>query len=239
MDYDPAMDKCRNFLSSQSSQWQKTGTDSPTSTLAPNPAVTLSRQTGAGGLVVGLKLAEYLQQKLPGPRCAWTVFDKNLVQKVLEDHHLPEHMEKFMPEDRAREIDSAVEELLGLHPSVWTLVEHSVDSIFRLAQAGNVILIGRGSHIITRHMTHVFHVRLIGSEARRSQHCIEYYGLDASQALAYVKNEDRKRRRYLKQYFDRDIEDPLQYHMILNTDLIPYDDAARIIGNEVLARAHS
>ena len=51
-------------------------------------AVTLSRQTGCGAFVVAEKLAHYLQEhsKSGSP---WTVFDRNLMDKVLEDHNLP------------------------------------------------------------------------------------------------------------------------------------------------------
>lgn len=34
-----------------------------------------------------------------------------------------------------------VDELLGLHPSSWTLVEHTTQTIRRLAVMGNVILV--------------------------------------------------------------------------------------------------
>ena len=52
-----------------------------------------------------------------------------------------------------------------------------------------------------------------------------------------IHREDRGRNRYLKKYFDTDIEDPLLYHLIINTDLIPYEEAARIIADAVLKRA--
>jgi hypothetical protein len=55
----------------------------------------------------------------------------------------------------------AVDELLGLHPSSWTLVEHTTQTIRRLAIRGNVILVGRGSDFILAHFSDVYHVRLV------------------------------------------------------------------------------
>mgnify|MGYP001411061769 CR=1 FL=1 len=55
-------------------------------------AVTISRQCGSGALVVAGKLAERLQPHSPKGAPPWTVFDRNLMEKVLEDHHLPKRL---------------------------------------------------------------------------------------------------------------------------------------------------
>jgi len=81
-------------------------------------AVTISRQSGSGGHAVASRLAEYLQARETGGRCPWTVFDRNLVEKVLEDHHLPKRLARFMPEDRISEISDTMDELFGL-PGRW------------------------------------------------------------------------------------------------------------------------
>ena len=55
----------------------------------PPRAVTISRQTGSGAHVVGEELAKHLQAHSPKDAPPWTLFDRNLVEKVLEEHHLP------------------------------------------------------------------------------------------------------------------------------------------------------
>jgi len=229
-----ALDKCKTFINSQMHETGQGG--KPTVPRPQWPTVTLSRETGSGALDVALKLAEYLEAKSPQKPCPWTVFDKNLAQTVLHDHHLPEHLARYMPEDKSAEINNAVEELLGLHPSAWTLVENTTETILRLANLGRVILIGRAAHVITRQLNHVFHVRLVGSKEKRVQHCVEHYNMSAAEALTFIQKEDRQRKRYLRQYFDKDIEDPLLYHLIINTDLVPAEETIQIIGDAVLRR---
>ena len=46
-------------------------------------------------------------------------------------------------------VESIVEEVLGLHPSGWTLVQHTTKTILRLASLGHTILVGRGGNVIT------------------------------------------------------------------------------------------
>jgi cytidylate kinase len=194
-------------------------------------AITISRQAGSGGHAIAEKLAEYLQSHSCGASRPWVVFDRNLVEKVLEDHNLPARLAKFMPEDRISDISDTMDELFGLHPPSWILVRKTSETILQLAQLGNVILIGRGSNVITSKLPQMFHVRLVGSLERRAQRLQELNSLSHKEAIRLADREDLARRRYLKQFFNKDIDDPLLYHLAINTDLISYEDAARLIGS--------
>jgi cytidylate kinase len=199
-------------------------------------AVTISRQTGSGAHVIAEELASYLQARSPKDACPWTVFDRNLMEKVLEEHHLPERMARFLTEDRISELQDITDELFGLHPPTWTLLRQTADTILHLVELGRAIIIGRGAGIVTRKLDYVFHVRLVGSLERRLEHVQRYYEMPKKEALDMINREDRGRRRYLKKYFNLEIDDPLLYHLVINTDFIPYHKAARLIGDTLLQK---
>ncbi len=203
---------------------------------APWRAVTLSRQTGSGARTVGEELAKYLQSQSPKDLAPWTLFDRNLVEKVLADHNLPARMAQFLTEDRISEMKDTVDEFFGIHPQSWTLVRQTAETILRLVELGRVIIVGRGGGIITRHREDVLHVRLVGSLEKRVVRIREYYNMGEKEAREFIFHEDRGRRRYLKKYFREDIDDPLLYHMVINTDRVPYASAAKAIGQIVLGR---
>jgi cytidylate kinase len=198
-------------------------------------SVTISRMTGAGGRTVAGKLAEYLQAHAAGA-CPWTVFDKHLMEKVLEDHHLSKEVAKYQPESHKPFIRDALEEILGLHPSSWTLVQHTAETIWKLANMGCVILVGRGASVVTASLKHVYHVRLVGSQEQRAQRVQEVYHLDPKAALEFVKTNDTGRRRYVKDHYHKDIDDPVLYDLVINTDNTSYENAARLIGEAVIQR---
>ena len=83
-------------------------------------AVTISRQAGCGAVVVAEKLAHYLQEHSSGDACPWTVFDRNLMDKVLEDHNLPTRLAKFLPEDRVSQIEDILADMFEVHPPAET-----------------------------------------------------------------------------------------------------------------------
>lgn len=226
--------KCLSYIDSQLSAAKKAPLASRRQW--ERPVVTLSRQTGSGALPIAEKLAVYLQAHDPTASCPWTVFDKNLFEQVLEDHHLPKRLAQFMPEDRVSQMEDFMAELLGLRPSTWTLVHQTTETVLRLADLGHVILVGRGATVITRKLPQAFHVRLVGSLERRIARVQEYRPIEAKEAAEFVRKTDEGRIRYLKTHFHRNIDDPLLYHIIINTDEVSLDEAARLIGETVIAR---
>src|SRR5215475_12339023 len=158
--------------------------------------VTLSRQAGCGAAAVALNLAKHLQARTPDHEPPWTVFDRNLVERVLEEHHLPQRLAKFMPESWTSEIADTLDELFGLHPPSWILVRQTAETILRLAMLGNVIIIGRGANIVTARLAAAFHVRLVAPLERRIIHMQESHDLDRRAALDFIRNEDKGRKRY-------------------------------------------
>jgi cytidylate kinase len=231
-----ASERCLEFVRSQSMLPSK---DDPVTGQEKRQAITISREAGAGAHAVADELLKVLDVQRSNAM-PWKVFDRDLVEKVLEEHDLPERMAQFMPEDRMSALADSIDELFGLHPSTWALVRKTAETILGLAELGNAIIIGRGGNIITQDLEGVVHVRLVGSMQHRIRHAMEYHGLAREAATEYVEERDLGRRRYVKHYYSADIDDPLLYDMVLNTDRLGYAGAARLIANALGAeRARS
>jgi cytidylate kinase len=85
-------------------------------------------------------------------------------------------------------------------------------------------------------MPNVFHVRLVASLPKRIERIQKTHELSPGVAAAFIEREDRGSRRYLKAYFHTRADDDLMYHMVINTDRVPYLDTARLIADG--ARRH-
>lgn len=198
------------------------------------PFITISRQTGAYGLTLAEKLAEYLQKYDRRKRCPWTVFDKNLIQKVIEQHNLPDTFSPYFSETAVSEINDTLEELFGLHPSQWALVHRMSETILHLAQLGNAIIVGRGGNIITRKLSKGLHLRLIGSLEKRIAHVQEYYKLSNEQAKRFITREERGRTNYIKKYFNKNVNDLSLYDIVFNMDNVSVDEAVKSAAGFIL-----
>ncbi len=197
----------------------------------PGPAITISAQTGAGAEGVARQLAAVLESREPPGHAPWTVFDRQLVEIALEEHHLPTSLAKFMPEDRRSYLDDVLDEMIGLRPPSWELMPKVIQSARHLADAGHVILVGRGAGIVTGGMPNVFHVRLIASLPKRIERVQQLQNLSPKAAAKFISKTDRGRGRYVKAHFHLRVDDDLQYHLVLNTDLISLADAAELIAD--------
>lgn len=200
------------------------------------PCITISRETGAGAKVVCSKLIEILDEYSIPENVKWIFFDKKLIEKILEDHNLPEQIRNYLVEDKYHHVSAAIHEMLGLAPSQWTILHKTTDTILQLARMGGSVIVGRGANVITGKLKNTFHVRLVASIEKRIQHICEIYEMNEKDALIYIRKNDQSRANYLKSYFGKNIEDPLLYHMILNTDYLGYDTAARVIAESVVTR---
>ncbi len=226
---EPDLDRCHAYLAYQLDHPKRplaTGVWPP-----PGPAITISDQIGSGVQEIARHLAGILQAVEPNDSAPWTVFDRQLVTQVLEEHHLPKRLAKLMPEDRRSYLDDVLDELIGLRPPSWELIPKVIQTVLHLANVGHVILVGRGASVITRQMPSVFHVRLIASLPRRIERVQELENLSTKEAARFIARTERGRERYVRAYFHSRVNDDLQYHMVINSDRIPPPEAAELIAN--------
>jgi len=218
-------DQCLTFLNCQ----VKPSARQPVPTDTRFRAVTISREAGSGGNSIAERLVENLKRSNRKTARPWTVFDRNLVEKVLEDHQLPARLAKFFPEDRLTELQDIMDEVFGLRPASWTMIQQTAETILQLAALGNVVIVGRAANIVTRKLPDVLHVRLVGSLEVRARRLAENRGMTRKSALDYIRREDVGRKRYVKKYFGVDVDDPLLYHLSLNTDIVTVEEATDTI----------
>jgi cytidylate kinase len=200
------------------------------------PCITVSRQSGSGSGIIDEMLKEVLQQNQSEEYGEWAIFDKNIIEKILEDHQLPERLGKLFREEKKSSITYMMNELLGLQPSTYTLLHKTTQTILQLAQMGNVIIVGRAATVITAKLSNAFHIRLVAPLEDRIKRIMDYYHLGRKEAIEKIRNDDISRMEYMRDNFHKDIEDPLLYHMVVNTHLVKYEGAAKVIASAVMQK---
>lgn len=201
------------------------------------PAITLSRQVGARAMSVGELLRGRLARTQSTEAPPWTLWGKELMQRVLKESNLPEKLAKFFPEDGSKSWQEAVEEFVGLHPSSFEINRRCHETILNLCRLGHVIIVGRCGNLLAKDQPNALHVRLVGSLDRRVRYMADSRSWSKKEALAYVKREDAERRRYARENFNEpNLDDPTLYDLVLNTD--DFDDAsvAQMIEQAMVAK---
>ena len=194
-----------------------------------HPFITISREACAGATTLGQHLMPLLNAQLGEESRSWMFLDKDLLTHALTTHHLPEHLANYLPEDRRSEIKGMIGEIVGLHPPLWELEHRVSEAILQIAQLGRVIFAGRASHLITRSLPGGFHLRLVAPLELRIKRMQELQNCDRATAKRLLQETDRARSRYVHSNFEQDINDPLTYDLIINTEHILPGTAAQLV----------
>lgn len=177
------------------------------------PVITLSRELGSRGDDVARAVAERLGLRLVG---------RELINRAAR--------EAGAPEVALAEIDELG--LLGIKPSpqALSLYRQTVEAIIReLAEAGNLLLVGRGGQVVLRERPQALHVRVVAPRAQRIALVQERCGVPADVAAARVAASDRARAGYLQRHYNVRWDDPCLYDLVLNMAHLPVSAAVDLI----------
>ena len=188
--------------------------------------ITISREFGAGGHTLGKKVAE---------RLGIPFYDQEIIDRAVADTG-------FSP-DFVRE---AGEYASTTHSFLFNLIlSHSVstvsggelsnyDKIYiaqartiqELAEKSPCVIVGRCADYILRERDDCLNVFVHASNEYREQRILEQYGeIEGKTATERLEEKDKKRMLYYKHYTDRDWGDVKNYHLTINTAVIPVDMA--------------
>lgn len=170
--------------------------------------VTISRNFGSLGKKAGKLLAKVLEV-----RCC----DRYILQEVARRADVDEDLVRILDE-HISQIDKHWWEALT-HKDTFNhedYYKHLVKTIFSISLRGGVI-IGRGANLILG-PERAFRVRIVGSPLKCAERVAERENISLEAALQQVHDVDQERAEYTRKLYDTDIDDPLSYDLVLNSD---------------------
>ena len=190
--------------------------------------IAISRKFASGGRRLGRHLAK---------RLGYDYVDKFSFQKIAEDLHVSQAtLEAFEMGKQYRVSNlfskavsrNYLERIVGHDNTIvedQTYQETLRSIILQLAEKGNVVLIGRAAHFILKDMENCYRFRLVAPREWREQYAVEYHGVQPSDAAAVVERRDRSQMWFLRSVCGEGFDDPILFHMTLNMNLIPFEQA--------------
>jgi cytidylate kinase len=180
--------------------------------------ITISRQYGSGGDEIASRVAEFLDRLFAPPQ--------------------PVARLRVWKEDTQG--TRTVEELKLTEESLVALVEKAVRSAHH---AGNLVIAGRGGQVILKDAPDVIHIRIEAPLEERVQRVKQqlkqtrsdfHADIDIRRAAQdMIEQKDAASRDYLIQFYHVAWNDPLLYHLVLNTGKMRIEQAVHAIVNLV------
>jgi len=108
-----------------------------------------------------------------------------------------------------------------------------VDTLYKIipkiADEGNVVILGRGSQYILRDYKDARHLLLIAKLEDRIQFMVDHYNLTHDVAKHTVLRYDKRRINLYKKFGREDYDQPNLYHIVLNSSKVPLEKACDLV----------
>lgn len=206
--------------------------------VAALPALTISRQCGAGlGRLEG-PLLHYLDHYVESPsQRPWALFDQSFLGSLIEENRLPWEHAPFLIENAKFPVQASLGKKLNAPGSAWTFFNHSATAIRKLCAGGHAIIVGRAGNFVTADLPNTFHVRLVGGKEKRIRQIAQKHGMSVPDATELVEETDKSRSRLVSRSAAGEIDDPGSYHLVINTDNLSDRAIVRLIGEALIDSA--
>ncbi|ORJ60433.1 cytidylate kinase family protein [Geothermobacter hydrogeniphilus] len=180
--------------------------------------ITISREMGSGGIPIAVEAAQKL---------GYALIDGDSIREVAGEYGLTEEAIEQADEKPPAFVDALDDQLaVDLHQIELIILEKALQ--------GNVIIYGRGGQDLLKQVANVFRVRIIAPFEERVERWAEREWLDPDYARILVRRSDQQRAGFIKYYFDRDWEDPLDYDLVINTSRLSHEMAVKMICDGVM-----
>lgn len=179
--------------------------------------ITLSREFGSWGEEIARVTAEKLD---------FLLINKKIIEKELSPS--PENHDQMELEEKA----------LGKNEHQSLLRKERIFSLHRylnqLSEENNLVILGRGGHLLFKDYCPALHVKIICPLEKRILRVMELYSLGKKAAHTLISEQDRDRKKYIKDIFNENWLNLNLYDLVINTDKISVNRAAEIIVNSFI-----
>lgn len=175
--------------------------------VAEGPWITLSRELGSGGGELA---------RLVGEALGWRVYDREILSAVAAETHRDTLLVQRFDEKGVRAFGEYLAPfILPDDPGQGAVLVGLRHVIARIGRTGKAVLVGRGANFVL-HPWGGLRVRAVGTPAERAEVLARAEGIAVHEARRRVTQSDAAQREFVRQAFERDIDDPAGYDLVLS-----------------------
>lgn len=195
--------------------------------------VTISREFGSGGRIIGSRVAE----KLGIP-----FYDRKIIELSAEKSGLAvsfvENTEQKIKNKFLHNLAFGSyymgADLGGMQLSLSDkLFIATCDIIRRLADEGSCVIVGRCADYVLKDRKDAINIFIYSDIESKTRRAVEEYGIAPDKAAAEVQKNDKYRANHYNYYTERTWGDKANYHLCLNSGFLGIENTVDIIADAV------
>jgi cytidylate kinase len=194
--------------------------------------VTIAMTTGAAAETIGRLVADrlgflHVSDEIIDGAAAKAGVSRETVAEVERSPSLMSRIMMALASTAVAEAPGPVTmEHVDTSPSYQRLIQ---DVIRQTAAKGNVVIVAHGASILLAGTPELLRVLVTGSPAIRARRLAAEARRDAAWAAREIERTDGERRSFFRRLHGLDAELPTHYDLVVNTDVLSVEEAARII----------
>jgi cytidylate kinase len=192
------------------------------------PFITISREYGCLGYQVGVEAARLLNG-LCRPDQQWAVFERRILDRVMEDMHISRELAETLTDRGKSFMADYFRITFSNYPPEAAVYTKLVETIRLIAANGHAVIIGRVGNVITRDMPRGYHVRLIASPEKKIENIGRQFKIPVKKAKEVLAKKGEAREEFILKRLKVDMADPQQYGLVINTSDLSIEATARLI----------
>lgn len=188
--------------------------------------ITISREYGSGGHLIGERIAKDLGIKF---------YDNELIKLAAQESGLSEHFvsqkEQHLPNSLLyqmimQDYEAPIEKSLSTEDALFVAQSRVIR---RLASGGSCVIVGRCADYILRDFPHCIHIFLHADMPSKIERAVKEYGINPATAAEEIDRINRARRTHYYHFTGKRWDDIGNYHLTCDTGMMGSDRVCEMV----------
>jgi len=208
------------FVKDQIKKWQRMYPAKDKKEEVRIPVITVSKEPGAGGNILAQKIAERLDLD---------IFNRDIIKGIAESAKISTSVIETLEKKRLSGVEDFISSLVNKHylyPGLY--LEYLMKVVCPIAEHGRAVIVGRGANFILPPEKR-FSVRMVAPLDVRIQNIARRFGVSTEEAKRRVIRRESRRSAFIRQSFNADISNPINYDLTINTGNMSIEAAVEVV----------
>ena len=208
------------LIDEQARKWQQTTDRRRKKQALAGPVITISREPGCEGHDLASRIAKELKIDL---------FDRQIIQEVAQSSSMSEKVVSSLDEKGRSILDNWIQFLKSVR---WfssdEYIYHLTRVIGTIHEHGGAVILGRGANMVLP-PEETLRVRFIAPMDARVKNFAKELNISTEKAKQQIIKEESDRKAFIRKNFYADIDDPVNYDLVINTKYVNADQIINLI----------
>ena len=182
--------------------------------------ITVSREPGSGGQII----AETVAQKLE-----YDYFHQEVLHRMADSSQTSVRLLETLDEKGLSTLEESISSIVNerhLWPDQY--LHHLMKIVGTIGKHGGAVIVGRGANFVIP-QSRLLRIRVIAPRDMRVTNVAKEHAISVKEARRRILRTEANRKAFVRKYFYADIENPVNYDLIVNTGNTHLSKAVEIV----------